>query len=161
MFGFWSAFLEVRSPVSFSYLSPLHRSLLPFYELYLMQYGSALFQYPGFTVSYESGIDHVPRFDASIEIFGKFKTIKICYDTPYVKGLPTTMELKELGTNGEYIHSTVRRTYEDPYTLEMKELYAAVVDGKAIKTTAQDARKEVEIFQMIMAAGVERSTADL
>ena len=112
-----------------------------------------MFQYPGFTVSYESGIDHVPRFDASIEIFGKFKTIKICYDTPFVKGLPTTMEIKELGSDGAYIQRVVRRTYEDPYTLEMKELYAAVVDGKPVKTTAEDARKEVEIFQMIMRAG--------
>ncbi len=45
------------------------------------------------------------------------------------------------------------KTYEDPYTLDMKELYKVVVNGKEIKTTAKYARKDLEIFQMIMKAG--------
>jgi hypothetical protein len=56
---------------------------------------SALFQYPGFAVAYESGVDQVARFDASIEVFGDAKTVKVCIDTPFVKGLPTTMIVKE------------------------------------------------------------------
>ncbi|KAK2877238.1 hypothetical protein FQN49_001313 [Arthroderma sp. PD_2] len=118
------------------------------------QFWSALLKYPGFAVCYESGWDEIPRFDASIEVFGKTKTVKVCYDTPYVRGLPTTMVVRQLGSNGEYIESTVRRTYEDPFTLEMKELYGAVVDGKkVIKTTAADAMADIKIFQMIMKTG--------
>ena len=48
----------------------------------------------------------------------------------------------------------VRRTYEDPYTLELKELYNLVVYGIPVKTTAEDAEKDTKIFQMIMKAGV-------
>ncbi|EZF34511.1 hypothetical protein H101_01944 [Trichophyton interdigitale H6] len=122
------------------------------------QFWSALFKYPGFAVSYESGWDEIPRFDASIEVFGRTKTVKICYDTPYVKGLPTTMVVRQLGPNGEYIESTVRKTYEDPFTLEMKELYEAVVnENKIIKTTATDAVADIKIFQMIMKTGYEQS----
>ncbi|KAL2832502.1 hypothetical protein BDW59DRAFT_139349 [Aspergillus cavernicola] len=115
---------------------------------------SALFQYPSFAVSYESGIDGVPRFDASIEVFGKYKTVKICFDSPYVKGLPTTMHVRERLADVSFRESVVRKTYEDAYTLEMKELYAFVVDGKPAKTTAEDSKKDLEIFGMIMQAGL-------
>ena len=106
-------------------------------------------------MSYESGIDGVPRFDASIEIFGEYKTVKVVYDTPYVKGLPTTMQVRANMGNGGFSDSVIRRTYEDPYTLEMKELYAVVMDGKEIKTSAADARKDLEVFGMFMKAGME------
>lgn len=115
---------------------------------------SAIFQYPKFAVSYESGIDFVPRFDASIEIFSENKTVKVLYDTPYIKGLPTTMRVRSNLGNGAFSDTEIRTTYEDPYTLEMKELYAVATQGKQIKTTAVDAKKDLEIFGMIMAAGV-------
>ncbi|KFZ02171.1 hypothetical protein V500_00409 [Pseudogymnoascus sp. VKM F-4518 (FW-2643)] len=114
---------------------------------------SALFQYPSFAVSYESGIDGVPRFDASIEVFGENKTVKVVFDTPYVKGLPTNMHIREKLEDGTYRESVIRRTYEDAYTLEMKELYAFAALGKPAKTTAVDARQDLEIFGMIMKAG--------
>lgn len=113
---------------------------------------SVLFQYPGFAVSYESGMDQVPRFDAHIEIYSAKKTVRVQYDTPYVKGLPTTLHICE-NVNGTYKESMIRRTYEDPYTLEIMELYKMIVEGKQIKTTAADAKKDLEIFGMIMRAG--------
>ncbi|KAJ5096206.1 Oxidoreductase [Penicillium alfredii] len=120
---------------------------------------SALFQYPSFSVAYESGIDGVPRFDASIEVFGDTKTVLVRYDTPYVKGLPVTMEIKEQMPDGSYRESTVRKTYEDPYTLEMNELYACCVEGKPIKTTAADARRDIEIFGMVLQAGAPNKSS--
>lgn len=113
---------------------------------------SGMFQYPGFVVSYESGIDNVERFDASIEMFFDEKTIKICFDTPYIRGLPVTTHIREKTRNGAFTDSVVRRTYEDPYTLEMKSLYEFVANGKPTKTTAVDARQDVEIFGMFMKA---------
>ncbi|KAJ5106609.1 hypothetical protein N7456_003284 [Penicillium angulare] len=115
---------------------------------------SALFQYPSFSVSYESGIDGVPRFDASIEVFGEDKTVKVSFDSPYVKGLPTNMHIREKLEDGSFRESLVRKTYEDAYTLEMKELYAFVADGKPAKTDCEDAKKDIEIFGMIMKAGL-------
>ena len=106
-------------------------------------------------MSYESGIDSVARFDASIEIFGDTKTIKVCFDTPYIKGLPTTLNIKETLSGGSYRESTLRRTYEDPYTLEMQELYELFDGNKPTKTTAEDARRDTEIFGMVMKAGMQ------
>lgn len=103
-------------------------------------------------MAYESGIDQVPRFDASIEVFGDTKTVKVNIDTPFVKGLPTTMQVRDALPDGSFRESTIRRTYEDPYTLEMKEVYDWVVDGKTPKTTAEDAKNDIQILGMIMKA---------
>jgi len=94
----------------------------------------------------------VPRFDAHVEIYSNSKQVQVQYDTPYVKGLPVTMTVRE-NVNGGYQEKFIRPTYEDPYTLEYKELYALVAEGKPVKTTAQDAVQDLKIFQMIMEAG--------
>ncbi|KAF3356321.1 DNA polymerase epsilon subunit B [Verticillium dahliae VDG1] len=92
---------------------------------------SDLFKYPGFTVSYESGIDNNPRFDAHLE------------------GLPVTMHIAE-NYNGTYKEATIRKTYEDPYTHELKEWWNSVTQGMGPKTTTRDAAQDLEIFGMAM-----------
>ena len=74
------------------------------------------------------------------------------YDTPYIKGVPVTMTIRE-NVDGAYHERLIRKTYEDPYTLEYKELYALVTEQKPVKTTAEDAALDLKIFQMIMQAG--------
>lgn len=100
-------------------------------------------------MTYESGLDSVPRFDAHIEVYSATKTVRVQYDSPYIKGLPITMHVQEK-VDGGLKESMIRRTYEDPYTTEIKELHAMVMDGKAIKTTAEDAKKDLAIFRMLV-----------
>ncbi|CAM1508931.1 Fc.00g026700.m01.CDS01 [Cosmosporella sp. VM-42] len=89
----------------------------------------ALLQYDGFAVTFESGINAVPTFDANIEVYSEDKIVRVQYDTPYVKGLPVTMTIREKinsQTRGDafgFQERIVRRTYEDPFTREMLELY--------------------------------------
>lgn len=40
-------------------------------------------------------------------------------------------------------------SYEDAYTAELQEMYGTFVHGKAIKTTVQDAKKDLEIYDMM------------
>jgi len=114
-----------------------------------MPFWCAIFDYGKFAVTYESGIDDIPRFDAHIEVYGKTKDVRIQYDTNYIKGLPVLVHIKE-NVNGAYVERTLRRTYEDPYTLQMIQLYDFLVHGKSIKTTAEDALKDIEIFKLFM-----------
>jgi predicted dehydrogenase len=115
---------------------------------------SALFDYGQFSVLYESGLNSVPVFDAHIEVYTPEKIVRIQYDTPYVKGLPTTMLVRERvdGPNGEasYQERHVRLTYEDSYTIEFKHWHECLVSKKAFKTTIEDARQDVDIFRMLM-----------
>lgn len=120
---------------------------------------SALLQYDGFAVTFESGINAVPTFDANIEVYSQDKIVRVQYDTPYVKGLPVTMTIREKIDSHSQTDSfgfqerVVRRTYEDPFTKEMLEFYDCVVNGKPIKTTAEDARNELVLYKMILQAG--------
>lgn len=100
-------------------------------------------------MSYESGIDNVPRFDSHLELYSADKTVRLQYDTPYVKGLPVTMHVAE-NDNGTYKESKVLKSYEDPYTLEFKVFHDMVVNGTLAKTTAADSLQDLEVFGMAM-----------
>ncbi|MCJ1256243.1 hypothetical protein MMC24_004064 [Lignoscripta atroalba] len=102
-----------------------------------------------FSVTYESGLDSVPRFDAHLAIYGEHKSVAIQYDTPYIKGLPIVVEIDELGEKGERVHRTVRSSFEDAYTAELRELWECVVRGKEIKTGAADAMEDLRLFDMM------------
>ncbi|KAH8175721.1 oxidoreductase family, NAD-binding rossmann fold domain-containing protein [Sarocladium implicatum] len=120
---------------------------------------TALLQYDTFPVTFESGINGVPTFDANIEVYAEDKIVRIQYDTPYVKGLPVTMTVREKVPSrtredaSGFQERVVRRTYEDPFTLEMLEFWECVVNGKPIKSSAEDARGELELWKMILQAG--------
>ena len=115
---------------------------------------TATFQYPSFPVVYESGIISVPTFDAHFEIYTQDKIVRVKYDTPYVKGLPITVTVREKTTNlrGEpcYQERHVRPTYEDAYTIEFREWYNCIVAAKSIKTTIADARQDLDLIRMLM-----------
>lgn len=98
----------------------------------------------------------MPRFDAHLTIYSANKTVRVQYDTPYIKGLPVTLNIQE-NVDGVYKESTIRKTYEDPYTIELKELYSVIVDGKPVKTTAEDAKLDLEIFRMLFKAAAASS----
>ncbi|KAJ5678999.1 myo-inositol 2-dehydrogenase [Penicillium macrosclerotiorum] len=102
-----------------------------------------------FSTTYESGIDEVPVFDAHMAVYGSRKRVTIKYDSPYVKGLPIYVEVEEPNEHGEIQRRTVLSSYEDAYTAELQELYQALVHGKAIKSTVQDAKKDLEIYDMM------------
>lgn len=62
------------------------------------------------------------------------------------------MVVKETLPDGSYRESTTRRTYEDPFSLELKAVYEWVTGGKQPKTNPRDARKDLEILGMLMKA---------
>lgn len=122
---------------------------------------TALLDYGQFSVVYESGINDVPIFDAHIEIYTQNKIVRVNYDTPYIKGLPTTVTIQEKveGPNGEasFQERTVRATYEDSYTIELKHWYDCIVTGKRPKTDLADAREDVDLIRMLMQAGFAKA----
>lgn len=63
---------------------------------------------------------------------------------------------EDVDGTGALKETVVRKTYEDPYTLELRELYALATEGKSVKTTAEDAAQDLKIFQMILQAGASQ-----
>ncbi|KAH7348954.1 hypothetical protein BKA65DRAFT_397345 [Rhexocercosporidium sp. MPI-PUGE-AT-0058] len=115
---------------------------------------TAIFNYKNktgerFAVTYESGIDEVPRFDASLTVYGEKKTVSIQYNTPYIKGLPIFVKVDELNEQGEATSREVLSSFEDAYTAELKDMYTCFALGEPIKTTAEDACRDLELFDLM------------
>lgn len=102
-----------------------------------------------FYVTYESGIDGVPEFDAHLAVYGEKKRVSIQYDSPYVKGLPIKVKVQELNEAGEFQTREILSSYEDAYTTELQEMHECLVNGKEIKTTAADAMNELRLYNMM------------
>ncbi|QDS74765.1 hypothetical protein FKW77_001478 [Venturia effusa] len=120
----------------------------PFYSA-ILNYRNRNGRGEKFTVTYESGIDAVPEFDAHLAIYGETKRVMIKYDSPYVKGLPIKVTVQELNEAGEMQTKEMLGSYEDAYTTELQEAYECFANGKEIKTSCTDALNDLEIFDMM------------
>ncbi|KAJ5718592.1 hypothetical protein N7488_004238 [Penicillium malachiteum] len=105
-----------------------------------------------YSTTYESGIDEVSVFDAHIAVYGAKKRVTLKFDSPYVKGLPVYVEVDEVTEHGEIQHRKILSSYEDAYTAELQELHEVFANGKAIKSTLQDAKQDLQIFDMFYQA---------
>lgn len=121
-----------------------------------------------FQVSYETGIHNIGTFDAYIEAYCQDAVVRIDYDTPYVKGLPITVTVRQnVGPDGqEYEERVLRPTFTDAYTSEFLRLEKALKGspspshGQALNRlewnetsemcTPTDAVRDLDIFDMIM-----------
>lgn len=110
----------------------------------------AILEYDGFDCHFETGIDSVASFDASIEVFAQNKRIKLIYDTPYVKGLPVRIVVKEPDERGIYSERELRPTYVDPYTQQFLAVHESITKSVPIKTTPADAIEDLKVFEQIV-----------
>jgi predicted dehydrogenase len=114
-------------------------------------YLTALFAYDGYCAVLETGVDDQVRFDAHIEVYGPDKSVRIQYDSPYIRHLPTTLVIQE--TRGEtFEERVVRPTYKDPYTHELEYFHTVVTEGLAPKTTPEDFMQDLRLIHQIVGA---------
>ena len=112
---------------------------------------TAMFAYDGYYAVLETGVDDQRRFDAHIEVYGATKSIRVQYDTPYIRHLPTTLVIRE--TIGDtYEERVVRPTLKDPYTHELEYFHDMVTNGLAPKTTPEDFMDDLRLMRMIVDA---------
>ena len=108
-------------------------------------YIAALLDYDDYVVAYETGVDEQLRFDAHLEVFGDSASLRVQYDTPYVRHLPTTLVLEQ--TTGDEFRRTVSRPHlKDPYTHELEYFHDAVTSGTAPKTGPEDFALDLDLF---------------
>ena len=119
-------------------------------------YISAIFEHDNFYTTFETGVDKQRRFDAHLEVFSDTKQIKIQYDTPYIRQLPTTLSIKE--TIGDaFEEKIIRPTFKDAYTEELEYFYDVVTQGKTPKTTPEDFKEDLKLFKMIVDKLIENT----
>jgi predicted dehydrogenase len=118
-------------------------------------YIAAMLEYDDFVAVYETGVDDQVRFDAHIEVYADTAQLRVQYDTPYIRHLPTTLVVKETEGDG-YRESVFRPHLKDPYTHELEHFHDAVTGDGVVKTTAEDYVEDMELFVEIIRA-IERS----
>ncbi len=105
----------------------------------------ALLDYGDFVVTYETGVDAQLRFDAHIEVFGETGSLRVQYDTPYIRHFPTTL-VSDRTVGDAYERSVSRPHLKDPYTHELEYFHETVTTGGTPKTSPEDYLEDMELF---------------
>jgi predicted dehydrogenase len=111
----------------------------------------ALLDYGEFMATYETGVDEQLRFDAHLEVYGASGSMRVQYDTPYVRHFPTVLQL-ERTVGDSYERSVIRPHLKDPYTHELEYFHEIVTTGAAPKTSPEDYVEDMELFIEIIRA---------
>jgi predicted dehydrogenase len=110
---------------------------------------TALFEYDDYHALLETGVDEQYRFDAHIEVYGAERTLRIQYDTPYIRHLPTTLVIQD-SAGDSYVQSVHRPTFRDPYTHELEAFHTVVTGQSLPKTTPEDFATDLRLFIRIV-----------
>lgn len=109
---------------------------------------AVLFDYGHFTAVYEAVTNHIARFDSGIDVLCDRAMFRINYDTPYVRHLPTRLEITR-SSDRETVTEIVGPFHEDPFRGELDAFYEAVVNGAPVKTTLEDSLDDLKLFAQI------------
>jgi predicted dehydrogenase len=112
---------------------------------------TVVFAYDGYCAVLESGVDEQLRFDAHIEVYGMTKSVRVQYDSPYIRHLPTTLVINETVADA-YQQRIERPTFKDPYTHEIEYFHQVVTAGAAPKTTPEDFVDDLRLMRLIVDA---------
>lgn len=105
----------------------------------------ALFDYGHFTALYEAVIDDVSRFDAGVEVLTQTQHFKMNYDTPYIRNLPTRLEITS-STDTDTGTEVIGPIYEDPFRIELGAFSDCVLNGSPAKTSLEDSMADLKLF---------------
>lgn len=110
-----------------------------------------VFEYDGFYATFEIGGDAQGRFGAHMEVLGQTKQLKLQYNTPYIRHLPTMLSIGETHQDA-FQETVVRPTFKDSYTFELEYFYDLITKGGNAKTSPEDYTEDLKLFQMIIEA---------
>lgn len=105
-----------------------------------------IFEYDGFNMVFEEMNDQkVVEFDESIEIYQGTRKLKLKYDSPYIRSLPSTLTVDELDGD-KAKHTVYGPHYQDMFGLEEKEFYRSITESKRPKCDVYDAAEDVKLY---------------
>ena len=110
------------------------------------RYITAAFDYGDFICQFETGVDNIPRYDTTLEVYGADRVLRVQYDTPYVLNLPIRLHVTEANSTGGVDERAVNPTWGDAFLNEWKAFYEAITGKCEPKTSPEDFRQDLEIF---------------
>ena len=114
------------------------------------RYLSAAFDYKDFICHFETGIDSMARFDCYLEIYGETQTLRVNYNTPYVRHLATKLSIVTATPESGLRRETLKPAFEDNFAREWRAFYNNVTTRSTPKTDPADYRFDLELFAQII-----------
>jgi predicted dehydrogenase len=114
-------------------------------------YVTAAFDYGDFVCHFETGIDDIARFDCYLEVYGKSQTLRVEYQSPYVRHQATKLNVINAKPESSLHTEVIQPAFEDNFTQEWKAFYQNVTTGSKPKTSPEDYRNDLELFSQMMA----------
>ena len=105
---------------------------------------SAAFDYGAFVCHFETGIDAVARFDAHLEVYSDDMIVRVDYDTPYIRHLPTVLSVTEPNTGFGVSETRGYPTRGDAFVVEWSRFHHNITERRTSKSSIADARKDLE-----------------
>ncbi len=109
-------------------------------------YVTATLDYDSFLCQFELGVDDIPRYDTHIEVFGARHVLRIRWDVPYVRNLPTRLTVLEADDRGGFSERTVMPEWGDPFVEEWRAFHECVMNRTQPSCSAADFRHDLELF---------------
>lgn len=103
------------------------------------------FDYGHFVCNYDAVVDDLGLFDAMIEVRSNTKRVRIIYDTPYIRSLPTRLEITEASPTGP-VNRSFDPIYADAFSNELVVFHRHILDGTKPVTDLADSRKDLALM---------------
>ena len=110
-----------------------------------------MFDYGHFVANYDAVVDDLGLFDAMIEVRSNTRRVRIIYDTPYVRSLPTRLEVTDASADGP-VNRTLDPIYADAFSNEMTAFYGHITEGTEPLTNLKDSRRDL----LLMAKAIDK-----
>jgi predicted dehydrogenase len=107
---------------------------------------AATLDYGGFVCHFEVGVDEIPRYDTHIEIYGARHVLRVRWDVPYVRNLPTTISILEADDRGGFSERTSMPEWGDPFVAEWRAFHHSVTTREQPTASAADFRHDLDLF---------------
>nr|WP_284739366.1 Gfo/Idh/MocA family oxidoreductase [Rhizobium sp. CG5] len=111
---------------------------------------TVMFDYGHFVANYDAVVDDLGLFDAMIEVRSNTKRVRIIYDTPYIRSLPTRLEITEASPTGPR-HRTMDPIYSDAFSNELLTFHRHIMDKTAPETDLEDSRRDLALMEKAIA----------
>jgi predicted dehydrogenase len=106
---------------------------------------TVMFDYGHFVANYDAVVDEIGLFDAMIEVRSNVKRVRIVYDTPYIRSLPTRLEVTEATPDGP-VHRTHDPIYADAFSNELATFHRHILEGTRPETDLEDSRRDLALM---------------
>ena len=115
------------------------------------RYLSAAFDYGDYVCQFETGVDNIPRYDTTLEVYGSERVLRVQYDTPYVLNIPVRLFVTEARDGSGISERAELPTWGDPFLAEWQAFYHSIIDGCEPKTSPADFRQDLVLFLEMVA----------